>query len=99
MRANCNGITEVDGAGVAEVAAAVIQCSAACVVRLISPITNSVCWKPILREHVVFAFSMNKLASYGPCPHLIDERRLDVIFASEAVRIKCDLVIQAAPLA
>src|SRR5690242_8333108 len=71
------------------------------VVWRVTPAADGVGWEPRLREDFAFAGSAlrNDPADFCAGADLIDKRGLDVIFASEAVGIERDFVIQTAPLA
>ena len=63
------------------------------------PIADGICRKPIRSECFAFALERKVSNNFRSRADIVDQSRLDVIFASEAVRVKRDLVIQAAPLA
>jgi len=64
------------------------------VVRRESPVAHAVGWKPIRRECFAFAQERSILNTTVRVRHC-RFKPLDVIFASEAVRVKCDLVSSA----
>src|SRR5438477_201146 len=92
-------VIAMPGDPTADITATVGQRSATSTIGCVSPVTDSIRREPVLGEHFALAFERDTAVDDYPRADIINKCRLNMIFASEAVRVKCDLVIQAAPLA
>ncbi len=84
IRTDCDGIAEINRARIAEIAAVVVIHA---VVRRESPVSNTVRWKPIRSKRFTCALAAgrNDRADDSSGADVVNQSRLNVIFASEAV--------------